>query len=300
VDVAEVDAVEEDVEANQYGSHVQTLYWRDLPRLGVGLGYRDAYRSGVIGHQSEIDFLEIIADHFFDTSGAQEKLLRILTNHFTLIPHGLGLSIGSADGIDRTYLKKFANLVNELNPPWWSEHIAFTRAGGYDIGHLTPIPKSRVALDCLKKNLSVVRESIAVPLILENITDTITYPNETYQSADFLTEILIDNNCGMLLDVTNLYINSVNHRFCPVELLHRLPAERIVQLHFVGCAQEGELLVDSHGHATQTEIWQLMAEVLKYAPVKGIILERDEQLPPIEMLLAELRTARELMERYRL
>lgn len=264
-----------------------------LPRLGVGLGYRDVYQSDVFRNQSSIDFLELVADHFFDPTPVRQRQKEILQSHFPLIPHGLALSLGSADGLDEAYLALFAKLVTELDPPWWSEHIAFTRAGGIDIGHLTSLPKTSETLETLRRNIAKARSIIAKPLILENITETIRYPGQQLEDSEFLNALLEENDCGLLLDVTNLYANSVNYRFDPLQVLWRLPRDRIIQLHFVGGHWENGLFVDSHSSQASEEIWDLLKEVLKYAPVKGIILERDENFPPIEELLNELNRARE-------
>lgn len=267
-----------------------------LPRLGVGLGYRDAYQPDVFRHRSSIDFLEIVADHFFGNAPPRQRQLQALQSSFVLIPHGLALSIGSAEGPDNHYLKLLATLVARVAPPWWSEHIAFTRAGGIDIGHLTALPKTRETLQVLKANLDQVKQSIAVPLLLENITESILYPGEQMRDAEFLTCVLEQNDCGLLLDVTNLYANSVNYRFDPLPVLWGLPKDRIVQLHIVGGHWEGGKFIDSHSSPVSPEIWQLAHEVLKFAPVKGIILERDEQFPPISELLTELEHARSLQQ----
>ncbi len=271
----------------------------ELPYLGVGLGYRDAYRSDVFQNRSRIDFLEIIADHFFAPGPAQARQLQALQSTFRLIPHGLALSIGTAEGLDESYLKLMAKLIERVAPPWWSEHIAFTRAGGIDIGHLTALPKTRETLDVLQANLRHVRELIDVPLLLENITESIQYPGQQMGDADFLTALLEENDCGLLLDVTNLYANSVNYRFDPLPVLWDLPKHRIVQLHIVGGHWDGDKFIDSHSSPVSDEIWALTAEVLKVSSVKGIILERDEQLPPLEQLTAELEHARALLNRYR-
>lgn len=270
-----------------------------LPNLGVGLAYRDSYRTDVFRNESQLDFLEITADHFFDPHPITDELLSLLADRFPIIPHGLALSLGSAEGLDRSYLKKFQELIDRLSPPWWSEHIAFTRAGGVDIGHLTPLPKTKETLRCLKRNIRMACDEIGRPLILENITQTIRFPQDTLDEASFLGELAQENNCGLLLDVTNLYINSVNHQFDPLQVLHRLPADRIVQLHFVGYHTEGDLLIDSHSQGTNPEIWQLLDEVVKFANVRGSILERDEHLPPFVELLSELDQMRELMNRSR-
>src|SRR5580658_5466974 len=117
-----------------------------LPRLGVGLGFREPFRADLFLHRPEVDFLEITADHYFYVSAEKQAELDLLAAHFTLIPHGLNLSLGSAEGLDDAYFDQFASLIERLNPPWWSEHIAFTRAGGVEIGHLAPVPFNREAL----------------------------------------------------------------------------------------------------------------------------------------------------------
>ena len=274
-----------------------TLGKSELPRLGVGLGYRDAVRTDVFRNANQIDFLEITADHFFDPKPESNELLKLLASRFPLIPHGLGLSLGSADGLDRGYLNMLKRVVETVQPAWWSEHISFCRVGGIDIGHLTALPKTKATLRCLKENIRVATSEIGAPLILENITQSIEYENDTFDEASFLGEVLNENNCGLLLDVTNLYINSINYRFDAVQVLNRLPRDRIVQLHFVGFDREGDLLIDGHSHATNLEIWQLLEEVVRYAPVCGAILERDEQLPPFSDILTELANMREIMNR---
>jgi uncharacterized protein (UPF0276 family) len=269
-----------------------------LPKLGIGLGLRQAYFGDVFQHRSQIDFLEIVADHFFDTHPRADEYLELFKNHFPIIPHGLALSLGSVDGLDRDYLERLRRIVERVNPPWWSEHIAFTRAGGIDIGHLTPLPKSRQTLSVLRSNIRQAMDAIEKPLILENITETIRFPQDHLDEASFLGQILDENECGLLLDVTNLYTNSVNLRFDPLHVLSRLPSERIVQLHFAGGHWDDEYLVDSHSQSTPKEVWQLLEEVVQYAPLCGIILERDERLPPIAELIDELERARSIATKH--
>jgi uncharacterized protein len=283
-------------------ANVVTLGDRQTPSstLGVGLGFRDPYHADVFLHRPSIDFLEVVADHFFRMTPAKERQLELLRNNFPLIPHGLGLSLGSADGLDQSYLEAIADVVRRIKPVWWSEHIAFTRSQGIDIGHLTPLPRTKETLRVLHENIQRVQDVIDTPLILENITESISFGEQEYDEAAFLGELLDQNKVGLLLDVTNLYTNSVNYRFDPLKILDRLPADRIVQLHFTGGHWEDGLLVDSHSSATPSEVWQLLEEVLKYAPVRGLILERDEKLPPIEELVVELDHARAIWNQVRI
>ena len=262
--------------------------------MKVGLGFRPQMKSDIFLHQPEIDFLEITADHYLDATAEKLEELKLLKQHFPLIPHGLGLSLGSAEGIDEVYLEKFAELVEDVEPEWFSDHICFTKSGGVDIGHLSPVPFTKESLQILIRNISRVKKRIKTPLILENITYMFRYPSAEVDEAEFLRQLLDEIDCGLLLDVTNLYINSVNHKFCWRKFLDALPLEQVVQLHFVGGHRNRNRLIDSHSQKTQNEIWEVFREVCSRADVKGAILERDENFPPFAEILEELRTAREM------
>lgn len=268
------------------------IFLNQLPALGVGLGFREPFRGDVFLNRERIDFLEITADHYLDASPEKERELELLAEHFTLIPHALDLSLASAEGVERVYLQKLARLVGRLDPPWWSDHVAFTRAGGVRLGHLASTVFNDEAASVIARNVAEVRASISAPLILENITYALNVPGGNRDEASFLCEVLERTNCGLLLDVTNLHINSVNHNYDWRSFLRRLPPERIVQLHFVGGHWHDDLLIDSHSHPTPEEVWEVLDETCRLAPVKGAVLERDENLPRFTEILDELERAR--------
>ena len=268
----------------------------NLPTLGVGFGFRAPYLSSLFLHREEVDFLEIVADHYFDPVPEKQRELELLADHFPLIPHGLSLSLGSAEGLDKNYTRQLVSLIHRLKPPWWSEHLAFTRAGGVEIGHLTPLPYTWEAVEAVCKNIREVRSQVEAPLLLENITYTFRLPGAEMTESQFLSEILEHTDCGLLLDVTNLYINSVNHGFEVADFLNAIPLERVVQLHFVGGEWEQGQLIDTHSQPTPDAVWEVMRDVLRRAPEKGVILERDENLPPFPDILAELTRARQLWQ----
>ncbi|HCF25685.1 MAG TPA: DUF692 domain-containing protein, partial [Cyanobacteria bacterium UBA11049] len=172
-----------------------------LPTLGVGIGFRQPFRSELFLHQQQVDFLEIVAEHYLDVPAQKQQELELLAAHFPLIPHAINLSLGSAEGLDTDYLTKLANLIKRLNPPWWSEHICFTKAGGVDIGHLSPLPYTREAVDVVCRNIEQVRCYIDTPLILENITYMFAVPGGEMTEAEFLRQIVERSDCGLLLDV---------------------------------------------------------------------------------------------------
>jgi hypothetical protein len=270
---------------------------QELPKLGVGMGFREIYRGETFLHRAEIDFLEITADHYLDATPKKLAELDLLAENFALIPHGLNLSLGSAEGIDEKYLEKLAVLIEKIQPAWWSEHICFTRANGVDIGHLAPLPFTGEAVETLIRNIEKVKSVVKTPLILENITYNIRFPASELDEAEFVKIVLEETDCGLLLDVTNLYINSKNHNYDWRVFLDGLPADRIVQLHFVGSHQHENRLIDAHADRTENEIWEVFAEVCRRADVKGAILERDENFPPFEEIITELQTAREIFQK---
>lgn len=268
------------------------------PALGVGLGFREPFLADLLRHHDSVDFLEITADHYFDAAHEKTAELDLLARNFPLIPHGLDLSLGSAEGIDNNYLSAMADLVAQLHPPWWSEHIAFTRGGGVPIGHLAPLPWTWEAVDVVVRNVERVRSRIPTPLILENITAPMIVPGSEMDEVEFLTAVLDRTGCGLLCDVTNLYTNSVNLGHDLADLLARWPWDRVVQLHFAGGHWHGGTLIDSHAQPTPPEIWTVLETAVAHAPVRGIILERDENLPPFAGLLGELEQARTIMRRH--
>ena len=270
----------------------------NLPVLGVGLGFREPYRAEVFLHRDRIDFLEITVDHYLGSSTEKRRELELLAESFTLIPHGLNLSLGSAEGLDRSYRDRLLSLVRELRPPWWSEHVAFTRAGGIEIGHLASLPFSREAVDAITENINEVQSLIDVPLIVENITQDYRIPGFEMEEADFLSAIVERTGCGLLIDVTNLYINSRNIGLDLERFLDRIPSESVVQLHFAGGIEEEGRLIDSHSAPTAPEVWSLLERVVERFPVKGIILERDENLPPFAEILRETDWARAIARRH--
>ena len=263
-----------------------------LPALGVGLGFRAPLATELFSNPQTVDFLEITADHYLEVPPEKKRELKRLKEQFTLIPHGLNLSIGSAEGVDSQYLDQLAALVEELDPPWWSEHLSFTRAGGIDIGHLSPLPWTQEAVDTVCANLERVRQRLKTPLILENITYLARVPGGEMTETEFLRKVVEETGVGLLLDVTNLFTNSTNHGFDAIEFLEQLPSESVVQLHFVGGSWEGDRLLDTHSAPVPPEVWELLDEVLRRFKVRGMILERDENIPPLAELAPELERAR--------
>ena len=276
-------------------SRVPPKWIRDLPVLGVGLGFRKSLKQEIFAHKQEIDFLELILDQYIGPSFGQIMELRRLSKAFPLIPHGLGLSLGSVDFDDPGRLRDFASVVKMVRPPWWSEHIAMTRAGPLDIGHLAPVPFTEEMVEIVCRNIAAVKKILPVPLILENISYTHHFSRNELTEAEFISAILERSDCGLLLDVMNLYANSQNHRYDPIQFLDEIPLERVVQIHAIGGRWASGVLVDSHSASTPVEVWELLRYVARRAQVKAILIEWDEQIPPFEVISGELSIARNIL-----
>lgn len=265
--------------------------------MGVGIGFRPNLKTDIFLHRSRIDFLEITTDHYIDAPQAKRDELELLAASFPLIPHSLELSLGSAEGIEHDYLEKVAEIVEAVRPAWFSDHICFTRSGGVKIGHLAPVPFTEEALGVFVRNIEAVKRRISTPLILENITRNVVYPSSEMLETAFIRRLLEETDCGLLLDVTNLYINSVNLGFAWRQYLDELPMERVVQLHFVGSHRHGNRLIDGHSDRTEDEIWEVFREVAARTEINGAVLERDENFPDFGELVGELATARSIISK---
>jgi uncharacterized protein (UPF0276 family) len=250
----------------------------------TGLGYRRELAAWIDSKPRDVNCLEITAEHFFH--GGEENLTR-LAQQFPLFVHGLGLSLGTPGPLDGHRLNQFARVVSVANPDWISDHIAFTRTAEADLGHLNPMPPTRKMLKVIADHAREVSEHCRKPMLLENITSHIQLAGDLSET-DFLNELCERADCGLLLDVTNLFINSRNHGFDALKWLHEIEPRRIRQLHIVGYSRVGDRYTDSHSQPIQEELIELARAVVGYAMVEAIILERDEDFPATDELELEI------------
>jgi len=252
----------------------------------IGLAYRHPFAAWIDTNPPEVRCLEVTAEHFFEGG---DPRLRTLASRYPLFLHGLGMSLGTPGPLDRRTLEQFVRVSKVADPMWISEHVAFTRAAEIDLGHLNPIVPDAATLEVLAEHASELSAACGKPLILENITSHLALRGDMSET-EFLNRLCERADCGLLLDVTNLYINARNHRFDARRWLRELDGSRIVQLHIVGYAHHDGAWQDRHGAPVQEDLLDLAREVVAYAPgVKAVIVERDENFPPPEEMAAELR-----------
>lgn len=262
-----------------------------FPNLGVGLGYRPPLHRDIVRSVGRIGFLEVISDNFF----RNEMALRALRSLYPCIPHSLGLSVGST--LDPAYLDRVRRIVEVADPPWFSDHLAFTSAGGIQIGHLAPVAHTEASLAVVVENVKRVQAAVGRPFALENITMPFYWPDSTMEEHVFLAEVVKRTGCHLLLDLENVRVNLANHARGGRDLLDRLPLERVVQVHLAGGAHEDGIEHDTHSAPVSEETWSLLEYLVDVCPPPAVLLERDGAFPPFPELLAELDRARSILGR---
>lgn len=267
-----------------------------LPFLGVGLGYRPELESQIWAHRDGIEWLEVISEHYLGRPREHVDHALRLREAFPLIPHGVELSIGTEGDLDLLYMEHLAELVAAIGAPWFSDHLCFTRADGIALGQLTPLPRTRAVAADVARKARWVQDSVGVPFLLENITYYFDLGGELSE-ADFLSQVLQHSGCGLLLDLTNVHVNAVNHGFDPFEFLDSIPCERVVQVHLAGGEPSERALLDSHGASVPAEVLELLRHLVARATnLKGVLVERDQNHPDdFGELLADLDAARAIV-----
>ncbi len=269
----------------------------------VGLGWRPELAAGILSNLDRIDVIEAIADDYFD-SQSRVRALKTLASQSTVVLHGIALGMASTAPVHRKRLGKMARLVEQIKPESWSEHLAFVRAGDIEIGHLAAPPRTQSTIDATAANLEAARKMVGSLPLVENIATLIDPPASNLDEPEWLAETVEASGAGLLLDLHNLYANSINFGMDAREFLARLPLERVHAVHISGGKvigdPENRRILDDHLHDPPDPIYELLAELAASCPNPlTVILERDGSYPPMEHLLAQLDRARVALARGR-
>lgn len=268
-----------------------------LPDLGIGLGLRREIAEETLASSAAIDWLELVPENYMAIGGRARARLEEAKAKFPLVTHGVNLSIGASDPLNRDYLKDLERLLSFIDAPWWSDHFCYTTAGGAYMHDLLPVPLNMEAAKNMAKRAKSAQSFIGRPMLLENISYYMAMPGSTMDEVDFLSEVMERADIGLLLDVNNVYVNSINHNFDPYEYLDRLPLERVVQIHIAGHSRTDDMIIDTHGAAIIEPVFELLDYVLKRTEVKAILLERDQNYPEFSEILAELKEIRNIADK---
>ena len=263
-----------------------------FPFLGHGVGLRPPhYAAALDGETLDVGWFEVISENFFVAGGNPRRVLRQARERAPVVLHGVSLSLGSTDPLDDSYLRKLRALVDEVEPAMVSDHLCWSSLGGHYAHDLLPLPFTEEALRHCVSRLGEVQERLGRRVLVENLSSYVAFSGSEMTEWEFLAALAERADCGLLVDVNNVFVSAHNHGFDAHTFLAGLPARRVGQIHLAGHSEDGPLLLDTHDHPVRDEVWALYHEaVRRFGPVSTNI-ERDDDLPPWQELVAEVRHA---------
>lgn len=266
-----------------------------FPDLGDGVGLRDPHFEHLMRTAPAdwgVDWFELLTENFLDHRGYAALVLERVAAHRPVVMHGVSLSIGGTDPLDRDYLDKLAALAERVKPVWISDHLCWTGVAGRNSHDLLPMPLTEASLAHVVARVGEVQDRLGRPLILENPSTYLRFAGAQMPEHEYLGRLAEESGCGLLLDVNNVHVSAVNHGFDAVRYIEALPAGRIVQLHIAGPRDCGAYLLDTHDSPVLEPVWALYGLAQRLTGGVATLLEWDADIPPYEALLAELAKAR--------
>jgi uncharacterized protein len=265
-----------------------------LPRLGFGLGLRSEHYEAIFAAEPgpRVDWFEAISENYMVGGGKPLRWLERVRERYPVVLHGVSLSIGSSDPLDSAYLIELKALVERIQPAWVSDHLCWTGVAGRNMHDLLPLPHTEEAVHHVAGRVRQVQDFVGRRILLENVSTYADFRHSVLPEWEFLRAVAEEADCLLLLDVNNIYVNSQNHGFDPLDYLRAVPARRVQQIHLAGHSRNGELLIDTHDHPVPEPVWALYAEALRRFGAVATMIERDDRIPPLAELVAELDRAR--------
>ncbi|MFM2091421.1 MAG: hypothetical protein RLZZ127_1910 [Planctomycetota bacterium] len=263
-----------------------------LPDLGFGIGLRTTHYGDLLADPTQVGFLEIISENYMESRGRPLEVLERLAARVPVVMHGVALSIGAGEPLDRAYLRDLRRLRDRIGARWVSDHLCATGVAGLNTHDLLPLPMTEAMLDHVTDRIRAVQDAIGAPLVIENPSTYIAWGTSTLPEGEFLAELCRRTGCGLLVDVNNLYVCSRNAGQDPGAWMDAIPWDHVVQFHVAGHTDRGDLCIDTHDQPVRDAVWDLLAEAWPRAGGASVLLERDADIPPLADVLAELATAR--------
>jgi uncharacterized protein (UPF0276 family) len=264
--------------------------------LGFGLGLRSQYHQEVLERQPAVDWFEVISENYLVGGGKPLYYLDAIAERYPLVMHGVSLSIGGPHPLDRDYLRQLKALAERIGPRWVSDHLCWSRGNAHQLHDLLPLPFTGESLAHVAERVRQVQDVLGRPLVLENVSSYLRCTDSEMSEWEFLAALVDLSGCELLLDVNNVYVSAHNQGFEPWDFIRALPKTAVRQLHLAGHSDYGHYLIDTHDAPICDPVWQLYQRTLEHLGPVATLLERDDHLPPLDELLAELGKARELAD----
>jgi uncharacterized protein (UPF0276 family) len=259
--------------------------------LGVGVGFRVPHYSLVVETHPEMDWFEVISENFMGDGGSPASFLKRLAAHYTVVPHGVSANLGGEE--DPEHTRRLLRLVDQLDPPWVSDHLCWTRAGGVASHDLLPLPYLPEIIEHVANRIDALQQKLGRPFAVENLSSYATFKASVMPEAEFLQRIADRADCAILLDLNNVFVSACNHGFEPADYLAQLPLERVVQVHLAGHSITPTHRLDTHDGPVCDEVWGLYEAFIGMRGPVSTLIEWDEHIPSFDRLAAEAKAARD-------
>ncbi|HEX5182000.1 MAG TPA: DUF692 domain-containing protein [Allosphingosinicella sp.] len=266
-----------------------------LPRLGLGLGLRSVHFDTILRERPKVDWFEAISENFMDSHGRPRAVLDAVAEAYPVVLHGVSLSIGSSDPLDRDYLARLKRLADAVKPAWISDHLCWTGMLGLNSHDLLPVPLTAESLSYVAARVRQVQDFLERPLILENPSAYVRFAESEMEEPEYLRLLAEETGCGLLLDVNNVHVSCFNARLDPLDYLAAFPLDRVVQIHLAGHQHLGTHIVDTHDGPVAPPVWLLFRRAWQGTGGVSTLLEWDDRIPAFEECHAELAKARDYM-----
>jgi uncharacterized protein len=264
----------------------------NFPDLGMGIGLRTVHYPHILEKKPEIDFFEILSENYMNTGGRPLWTLDQVAERYPIVMHGVSMSIGSVDPLNFEHLDRLKKLAERTKAHWVSDHLCWTGVAGRNTHDLLPMPLSEEALRHVVARVRTVSDFLERPLILENASTYAEFTSSSMPEWEFFARLMEEADCGMLLDVNNVYVSSFNHGFDPIAYLDAVPPERVVQYHLAGHTNKGTHIIDTHNDYVIDEVWKLYDHSVRRTGNVATLLEWDADIPAFEVVHAEALKAR--------
>lgn len=264
----------------------------DLPNLGVGVGLRSQHYGFVVETKPSVDWFEIISENFMGVGGRPTWILDSVAAHYPIVMHGVSLSIGSMDPLNREYLAQLKALATRTKARWVSDHLCWTGVAHRNLHDLLPLPYTEECLRHVVERIKQVQDVLERPLVLENPSSYVEFKSSSMSEWEFIARMAEDADCGLLLDVNNVFVSSFNHGFDPYEYLAGIPMDRVVQFHVAGHTHKGTHILDTHSGAAVFEVWKLCEKACELTGGRSTLYEWDEDVPAFDVVALEAEKAR--------
>jgi uncharacterized protein (UPF0276 family) len=267
-----------------------------VPPLGFGLGLRTVHYEEILADHPDVDWFELLSENYLVPGGKPLHYLDRIRADYPVVMHGVSLSIGSSDPLDRDYLRALKALADRVSPHWISDHLCWTGVSGRNTHDLLPLPYTEEALDQVVGRVREVQDFLGRRIVLENVSTYVSYKDSELTEWEFLAEVAHRADCSILLDVNNIYVSAYNHGFDADAYLAGIPAERVQQIHLAGHSNCGDHIIDTHDADVIDPVWDLYAKAIARLGPVSTMIERDDHIPPLAELVSELDRARQVAQ----